>query len=238
MRAHLLLAASLLIAPAAALQGQAPADASGHWEGSIQVGPNTAIRVEVDLGRNGKGEMAGTFSQPDQNVKGLPLATVAADGRSVRFVVKGGGAPANFAATLAGDGKALTGEVEQGGATVPFTLTRAGDARFAPAPKSAAIAQELEGTWNGAIELGGREERLVLKMTNQPDGTAAATILDRDGSNIEIPVAIEQKSANITIDIASVGGRYDGVVNANHEIVGTWTQGTTSLPLTFKQAGK
>jgi hypothetical protein len=47
-----------------------------------------------------------------------------------------------------------------------------------------------------------------------------------------------QKAANLTVDVAAVGGSYVGVLNAGNELVGTWTQGPVALPLTFKRAGQ
>ena len=81
--------------------------------------------------------------------------------------------------------------------------------------------------------------RLVLKMANQPDGTATGTIVSLDGSGVEIPIAMTQKASNVTIDVASVGASYVGVLNAaGTELAGTWTQGPATLPLTFKRAAK
>ena len=55
---------------------------------------------------------------------------------------------------------------------IPFDLKRAGLAQIAPTPKSAPIGKELEGRWSGTIDVGGKTERLVLKMTNHADGTS------------------------------------------------------------------
>ena len=202
MRAYIrmLLIAPLLLAPATALLAQTAADPSGHWEGTIQM-PNVAANVEIDLTKNNKGEFAGTFSQPAESVKGLPLSTVAVDHRSVRFVIKGGGDPATFDGTLSEDGRSLTGNIGQSGGSVPLTLTRTGDAKIAPAPKNAAIGKELEGTWNGALDLDGRQMRITLKMANQPDGTATGTVVSADGSGVEIPIAMTQKAASLTIEV-------------------------------------
>jgi hypothetical protein len=238
MRAYtrILLVASLLIVPAASLSAQAAVDPSGHWEGTIQL-PNTAANIEIDLTRNSQGEFVGTFSQPAQRVKGLPLSTVAVENRSVRFVVKGGGDPASFDGTLSADGRSLTGSIGQSGASIPLTLTRTGDAKIAPVPKNAAIGKEFEGTWNGTLDVGGRQMRITLKMANQPDGTASGTIVSADGSGVEIPIAMTQTAANLSIDVASVGASYVGVLNAARtELAGTWTQGPGSLPLTLKRA--
>src|SRR3954470_3337073 len=110
---------AVLLAPPHLLLAEAAADASGHWEGSIQMQPNVAIAVEIDLARNASGAMAGTFGQPAQGVKGLPLSTVAVDNSSVRFVVKAGPDAATFDGTLAGDGQSISGQAAQGGYSVP-----------------------------------------------------------------------------------------------------------------------
>jgi hypothetical protein len=231
-----LIVAALLLGPASSLRAQTAVDPSGHWEGTLQA-PNMEVKVEIDLARNGKGELAGTFGEPSQRVKGLPLSTVVVENRSVRIVVKGGPDAATFVATLSADGKSMSGDVEQGGMSMPFSLTRTGEAQFAPAPKNAAIGKELEGTWNGTLEVGGRQERIVLKMANQPDGSATGTIVDLDGSGVELPIAMTQKTSNVTIDVASVGASYVAVLNGGTELAGTWKQGSLELPLTFKRAG-
>lgn len=240
---RLLLAASLLLVPAPSLLAQTAVDPSGHWTGAIHVPAfdnNQAreVNIEVDLARNAKGVLAGTYGQPAGGVKGLPLSAVAVDGNSITFELKvsDGGL---FRGTLS-DATTMSGAftTSQGGYSIPFSLTRTGDARIAPAPKSAPIGKELEGTWNGTLEVGGKQERLVLKMANQPDGTATGTILDIDGSRVEIPIAMTQNASNVTIDVASVGGSYVAVLNGGTELVGTWTQGPATLPLTFKRAAK
>jgi hypothetical protein len=232
-----LLVVALLLVPASALRAQTAVDPSGHWEGAIQMQPNMEIKIEIDLAKNSKGELAGTFSQPAQQVKGLPLSTVAVEGRSVRFVVKGGPEAATFQGTLSPDGKSISGDAAQGAYTIPFTLTRAGDARIVPAPKNAAIGKELEGTWNGALDVNGVQMRIILKMANQPDGTAAGTVVSPDGSGVEIPIAMTQTASNVTIDVPSVAASFAGVLNtAGTEMAGTWTQQGSALPLTFKRA--
>src|SRR5262245_50268012 len=155
------LIAALLVLSASSLRAQTAADPSGPWEGTIQI-QDTLLNIEIDLAKNNKGEMAGTFGQPAQQVKGLPSSTVAVDGRSVHFVLKAV-QPATFDAPLSADGGSMTGTAAQGGYTIPFTLTRRGDARIAAVPKSAAIGKELEGTWNGRLETNGGQMRLIVK---------------------------------------------------------------------------
>jgi len=84
----------------------------------------------------------------------------------------------------------------------------------------------------------GKTIRLVLTMTNHADGTATGTILSVDSGGMEIPIAVTQKTVNVTIEVAAVGGSFTGVLHAATELVGTWTQGPATLPLTFTRAGK
>ena len=118
-----------------------------------------------------------------------------------------------------------------------MNLSRTGDARIVPAPKSAPIAKELEGTWNGTLDVNGVQMRLVVKMANQPDGTAAGTVVSPDGSGVEIPIGMTQKGSSLTIEVPSIGASYVGVLNpAGMELAGTWTQQGTAFPLTLKLA--
>lgn len=218
------------------LRGQGPVDPSGHWEGAVKM-PDMELNIEIDFAKNSKGEFAGTFGQPMQAVKGLPLSTVVVDGRTARFVLKGGAGVSTFEGIVSADGKTLSGAATQGSESAPFHLTRTGEARIAPVPKNAPISKELEGTWNGVLEVDGRQNRVVLKLANQTDGTAKGTVVSPDGTGVEIPVGVVQKGANVTVDVASVGASFVGVLNANGtEIAGTWTQGSAGrLPVTFKK---
>ena len=237
MRPHsrTLLLAVLLLTPASLAHSQG-ADPSGHWEGTLKV-PQMELTVEIDLARDSRGVFAGTFSQPAQGVKGLPLSSVTVEAPAVRFVVKGGPEPATFDGALSADGLSISGTVKQGGFTIPMNLSRTGDARIAPAPRSAAIAKALEGTWNGTLDVNGVPMRLVVKMVNQPDGTASGTVVSPDGSGVEIPIGMTQKGSSLTIEVPSVNASYVGVLNpAATELAGTWTQQGGAFPLTLKLA--
>ena len=231
-----LLLGLLLLTPGSVARAQSAADPSGHWEGTLKV-PQMELKVEIDLARDSQGVFAGTFSQPAQGVKGLPLSSVAVEASAVRFVVKGGPEPATFDGALSTDGTSISGTVTQSGFTIPMNLSRTGDARVVPAPTSAPIAKELEGTWNGTLEVDGAPMRLVVKMANRPDGTAAGTVVSPDGSGVEIPIGMTQKGSSITIEVPSVGASFVGILNsAGTELAGTWTQRSAALPLTLKLA--
>lgn len=222
-------------APASA---PAAADPTGHWEGTVDV-PGMPLAIEVDITKNAAGALTGTFGQPAQSVRGLPLTTVTADGRTVTFVLKAGPAPSTFKGTLSEDGKTMEGTLDQAGRSLPFKVTRTGDAVVMAAPKNAAVAREFEGTWNGTIDAGARQMRVILTMANQADGTATGSIASPDGSGMEIPIGMTQKDKTLTVDVPSIGGSFVGTINADGtELSGTWTQAAGSAPLVFKKASR
>lgn len=224
---------TLLFTTVAAL---AAADPSGHWEGSAEV-QGMELKFQVDLAKNGQGELAGTLDNPAQNLKGLPLANIAVDGRSVRFQIKGTPGERAFKGTLSDDGKEISGDYAQGGYSIPFRMTRTGDARFEAAVKSAPIGQELEGVWNATADVDGTQRRLVLTMSNQTDGASTGNIVNVD-EGLEIPIsAITQKASSLTLDLKAVGASYSGALNREGtELAGTLTQGPRVVPLTFRRS--
>ena len=207
-------------------------DPSGHWEGTITL-PGGDIPFQVDVAKNAQGALVATYSRPENNLKGLPLANVALDGRRVTFelTVDGG---VRFYGTLDADGKTIAGDVTARIGNAPFSMSRAGDAQIAPAPKNATVGNELEGTWEGTLSLQGVNLRLVLRMTNHADGTSAATIVSVDQGGIELPLAITQKAATVTLNTPAIGGDFfSGALNAAGELAGTFSQGPVTTTLTF-----
>lgn len=239
---RLLFVTSLLIGLPSSLLAQSAVDPTGHWSGAIHVPAYNGaspreVGIDVDIAKSADGALEATFGQPAQNIKGLPLGRVSLDGKTISFELKANGGGL-FKGTVA-DAKSIAGEfiTTAGGYAIPFNLARTGDAIVEAAPKNTAIGEELEGTWNGTVEFEGKRERLVLKMANEADGTAAGTVVDRDGSNVAIPIGIAQKAVSVTIEVAAVKASFTGVLNGN-ELTGTWSQGPLTLPVTFTRAAK
>lgn len=226
---------SLALAPLAAAQSTAAF--SGHWEGAIRV-PGTDLAIQVDLAKSDKGEWMGAIDIPPQHLKGFPLSSISVKGNSVAFVMKGPPGDPSFNGKLSGDGQSMSGDFIQGGGTVSFDLKRTGDARMEAPAKSTGITKELEGTWEGALDVNGTKLRLVLKMANQPDGLAGGSIVSLDQGGGEIPItSITQKDSHLSLDIKTIGGSYSGDLKQG-ALAGEWSQGGGTLPLTFQRPTK
>jgi len=213
---------------ASSVVAQQPA-AAGHWEGSF-AGPNGDVAVQLDLSVNSKGALVGTLDTNE--AKGVPLSQLTVEERAVRFEIPS--AAARFSGALGADGKSINGEFVNAGGAAPTVLTRTGDARVAAELTSAAIGPDLEGSWNGILDVEGRKKRLVLQMRNQPDGTSIGTIISVDDGEIELPVALTQEGRRLTVEIKLNGGVYAATLNsAGTELAGTYTERTVQFPLTF-----
>ena len=226
---------AVLAAPLGALPRQATSGAAGHWEGALQI-PAQELQVAIDLAPTADGKKwEGTIAIPAQGLKNFPLADIVVTGESVSFAMpKVPGSPA-FKGTVSKDGKSIAGDFTQGGGTVPFKLTRTGDARFEPLPKSTPITTELEGNWEGALDIQGTVLRLLVKLARQPDGTGAGTLVSVDQGGAEISLtAVVQKGTHVTLLAASIGGTFEGELKEGG-LSGTWTQGPGKFPLALKR---
>jgi len=223
--------AAVLVLSMPVLRAQA-----GHWEGSVQA-PSAEVKVELDLAKDSKGGWYGTMGNPTQNLKGLPLATVTAEGRAVHLQVGKVQGERVFEAEISADGKSMSGVFGQLGIAMPFTLTRTGEAKLDPPARIAPVSKELEGAWNGTMELQGKQLQFLLTMSNQPDGTAKGTLVSYD-DGLEIPLTgIAQNGTGVTLDLKGVGGSFSGALKAeNMELAGTYSQGPLTAPLTFGRA--
>lgn len=226
------LVAALMISSGASAS-QTAAGPSGHWEGAIQI-PGQELKIEIDLSGAGD-KWEGTISIPSQVLKGYPLSAIAVTGDAVAFVMRGVPGEPQFKGTLSKDAKTISGEFSQGGGTVPFAITRTGEAKIEPRPKSTPITKDLEGSWEGALGVDGNVLRLVLKLSNQPDGVGAGTLISVDQGGAEVPVAaVVQEGAHLKVLIPVIVGTYEGDLK-DGQLTGTWKQGPRTWPLVFKR---
>ena len=172
---------------------------------------------------------------PIRSSRGFPLSSVTIDGTTVTVAVRGGQG-GTFRGTLSADGRSMAGTASSPEGEAPFTLERTGTANLVAPPKSARISRELEGTWQGTLDVRGGM-RVILRTANQPDGTSIGTLVSVDEGNLEIPVAIMEKGSDVQLSSPMTGSSYAGTFNESRsELAGTYTtsQGV-ALPLTLKR---
>src|SRR5262249_49365507 len=109
-----------------------------------------------------------------------------------------------------------------------------------PTPNTAAAVQNLEGTWEGVLDVGAAKLRLALKVTKAADGALAAKLDSLDQGANDMPVdVISLKDGAVHFEMKRIVVVFDGALNKEgSEISGQFKQGGASFPLTLKRVAK
>jgi hypothetical protein len=93
----------------------------------------------------------------------------------------------------------------------------------------------MEGSWNAALDAEGRVLRLLLKLSNGPDGAGTGTIVSVDQGGTEVPIAtVMQTGTHITLLLPTIAATYEGDLK-EEQLAGKWTQGPRTWPLVFSR---
>lgn len=163
-----------------------PHAAAGRWAGHISL-PGGRLEVSITLATDAAGAWMGTADIPAQGARGLPLADISVDGRSVSFRLAVGQGDPTFTGTLSDDGAGIAGTFTQAGASLPFELTRTDAVAAAPTPIASMLGDpyDLE-TPTGTL-------RGTLLLPDQPGPHPVALLIagsgptDRDGNSGMMP---------------------------------------------------
>ena len=91
-------------------------------------------------------------------------------------------------------------------------------------------AQAQRGSWKGELDVQGIKLPLVFHFTDK------GCTMDSPAQNVRgIPTQTVVKGDSVTVEIAMIGARFEGV-NKGTEIVGTFTQQGIAFPLTLTPA--
>ncbi|HEU0179790.1 MAG TPA: alpha/beta fold hydrolase [Blastocatellia bacterium] len=107
-----------------------------------------------------------------------------------------------------------------------------------PTPNAATPGPNLEGAWEGALDLGATKLRLALNVTKAADGALAAKFGSLDQGAIDLTVdVISLKDGALHFEINRLQVVFDGTLNREgSEIAGQFKQGGgASFPLTLKR---
>lgn len=207
---------------------------AGHWEGTCTV-DNQEIRLALDLAQNAKSEWIASMGVPAQNATGLVVMDVAVSGNSVKFV----GVElmmAKFDLILGPNGR-MKGTVSNPQFAAPIEFTRTGDAKVELIPTSPAVSKELEGDWEGSLDMSNHAFRIAVHFKNQPDKTVAATMDSLDMGMMGLPLnQVRQTGPQVEFGVKIAQSRFQGTLNKDAtELTGQWTHEDSSTPFTLRK---
>src|SRR5215510_5943484 len=120
-----------------------------------------------------------------------------------------------------------------------FALAHVAEAQT-QTPGAAAAGHNLEGTWEGALDVGAMKLRLALKVTKAADGAIAAKLdsLDQGANDLQVD-AISLRDGAVHFEMKRLQAVFEGTLNKeNSEIAGQFKQGEATYPLTLKRVAK
>jgi hypothetical protein len=109
---------------------------------------------------------------------------------------------------------------------------------FVSAIISFASAQDITGDWQGPLTTPSGELRLLLHITQAPDGKFTVMMDSPDQAMAGAPLdsfTVDGSKVHFTLNVAK--GVFDGSLKGNTTISGNWTQGTggQKMPLTLNK---
>jgi pimeloyl-ACP methyl ester carboxylesterase len=94
----------------------------------------------------------------------------------------------------------------------------------------------IEGIWVGALKVSVAELRIVFKITKDEDGSLEAVIDSPDQGTENIPVnKVTFEDGKLHLESKVIMGTYDGTLQSDGSIEGTWQQSGFSFPLMLKR---
>jgi hypothetical protein len=103
-------------------------------------------------------------------------------------------------------------------------------------PPPSKPAQQIVGIWLGALDAGGEQLRVVIKISNDDSGALVATMDFPDRGKKDVAVS-EIRWQNPDLYVEGVGGRvFDGKLSPDgQELEGKWREPAGQLPLTLRR---
>ena len=218
-----------------ALLGYAGESPAGRWEGSVRI-PDHELKLVIDLAQDG-GQWIGSAVAPGMDIRGAELGDIRVQGDDVAFTIKRAIGGPSLKGHVTADGT-LTGTYEQGGNSAPFELRRTGVAQVEPPRHSTALSAEMQGDWEGEVELMGRRLRVKLNLANQSSGKAAAKLIVIGRKENVIPVdLIIQNDNTLSLESFETGVKVESrLARDAKEMTGELTYGPFETPLALHLA--
>jgi hypothetical protein len=211
-----------------------PDPIAGIWTGDITT-PGRSLELVIHMTSTGKNTWTGSIDTPSQKSFGIPLSSVQFDGHEL--IAQCDVTKATWTATLQDGGTELHGTWRQRGASLPLNCTRSPSPASIPPP----LARELIGTWEGTLDVGVVQLRLVIGLQRNSPTTVAGYMVSPDQSPEQIPIGRVDwvSDRTVRILIGSIAASFDATLSpSNDTLAGTFTQGGAPFELSLSRVEK
>jgi len=213
----------IALATAAILRAQEP-DIAGDWQGTLTVDADK-IHMTLHVSEGDKGTLRATMDSAEQGVRGVPVTAIVLKDSKLALTIDSVHATYNGIVNAG----VIVGTWSQG---QPMSLT------FTRPPRSTAIVRpsELDGVWQGVLQVGGYQLHLAFHITTGPNGLSA-TMDSPDQGKFGLKVIDARRDVDtLVLQMPDMEAKFQGTIAKDlATIVGVFTQGGASLPLTLKR---
>ncbi|MCD4845726.1 MAG: alpha/beta fold hydrolase [Methanosarcinales archaeon] len=100
--------------------------------------------------------------------------------------------------------------------------------------------QDIQGIWQGVIEVSGTKLRLVINISSEQNSTLTATLDSPDQGVTGIPIdKVTFQNDNLNLEVESIHGVYNGKFGEDDQTInGHWEQSGQSFPLLLQRLDK
>ena len=219
-------------------------DVVGNWKGTLDVG-SVKLRLVFKISKDAAGALTAKMDSLDQGARDMPVDTVTFKDGKLRMELNS--ISGVYEGMFDKAGNKATGQWTQGVQSFPLTLERSQGTVVAfesetlsPADLAASkqAAEKLGGSWNGTLNTGVANLRLLVKISKAASGAVTGTMDSLDQGAKDIPLSrITHKEGKVRFEVSGIGGVYEGTLAADGTtLAGQWQQGGQSMTLDFKKA--
>lgn len=204
-------------------------EVTGDWLGTLKAGP-LEIRVALHISKAAGGGLQGTIDVIDQGVNGIPAAPITLTDSKLKFAIER--LNADYEGTVNADQTVIAGTLTQGQSTpLEFRRGVVTKAEHKPGKPS-----DIDGAWQGGIDIGQNSLRMIFHIVNTEDGLMATLDVPDQGAK-DVPVTtVTRDGPALKLEMKGLGGGFEGKISPDLSTIdGTWTQVGNSLPLVLKR---
>lgn len=204
-------------------------EVTGDWLGTLSVN-GVELRLALHISKAADGSLKATVDSMDQGANGIPVGPITLADSKLNFTVPA--VSGGYEGKVNAGGTAITGTWTQG-QPLPLEFRRGVAAKVEHKPGK---PSDIDGAWQGGIDVGQNSLRMIFHIVNTEDGLMATLDVPDQGAKAVPVTTVTRDGSALKLEMKGLGGGFEGKVSPDLSTIdGTWTQVGNSLPLVLKR---
>ncbi len=204
-------------------------EVTGDWLGTLSVN-GVELRLVLHISKAADGSLKATVDSMDQGANGIPVGPITLADSKLNFTVPA--VSGGYEGKVNAGGTAIAGTWTQG-QPLPLEFRRGVAAKVEHKPGK---PSDIDGAWQGGIDVGQNSLRMIFHIVNTEDGLMATLDVPDQGAKAVPVTTVTRDGSALKLEMKGLGGGFEGKVSPDLSTIdGTWTQVGNSLPLVLKR---